>query len=306
VPKFADIITGPEHLMGVKAVWGESRAPIMCFGSRGDPNDSPNKHFQAAKSVADRAAKTPFMVTLGGGRKVPEDLDGRVLEVARATGVWGETRAFIGETSIYPDLQEWPVAVVLSEVYRIEGGPHINRDLGFADRDILTNAFDGVIRREKHIEQLWRALAGISVEQRRDLLALPGFVDRGKVIRVGSFYPKVSYSSPEGKEIWRKVKLRERDPLLRKNALCRNRSVNGGRIKCESCDFSDEASAVFDAHHLTPLAVGLRETRLDDLAILCPICHRLAHLLGPDRLNPLRPSDVRVARLKRGHFGPHS
>lgn len=305
MPKFADIIAGPDLLMGVKAVWGESRAPIMCFGSRGDPDDSPNKHFQAAKSVADRATRTPFMVTLGGGRKVPDRLDGRVVEIARATGVWGETKAFVGGTSIYPNLEEWPVAVVLSEVYRIEGEPHLNRDLGFADRDILTNAFDGVIRREKHIDALWRALADYNVEQRRDLLVLSGFVDPGKVVRVGSLYPKVAPGSLEGKEIWKKVKLRERDPRLRAAAIAENRSLNGGRIKCEACDFVDEASAVFDAHHLTPLAVGLRETRVDDLAVLCPICHRLAHLLAPDRLNPLTPSAVRDARLKRSILTAH-
>lgn len=291
--------------MGVKAVWGESRAPIMCFGSRGDPDDSPNKHFQAARSVADRSTRTPFFVTLGGGRKVPENLDGRGVEVVRATGVWGETKVFVGGTSIYPDLEEWPVAVVLSEVYRIEGSPHLSHDLGFADRKILSNAFDGVVRPEKLVDALWLALAECRVEQRRDLLSLSGFADPGRVVRVGSIYPKIAAGSLEGKEIWKQVKLRERDPRLRADAIAANRGLNAGRLKCEACGFTDEASAVFDAHHRTPLAVGLRETRVDDLAILCPICHRLAHLLATDKLNPLSPDDVRAARLVRGHITAH-
>lgn len=303
MPAFCEVVPSPDLLMGVKAVWGESRAPIMCFGSRGDASDSPNKHFQAAKSVADRAAITPFMVTLGGGRKVPSALDGRVVEVVRATGVWGDTKSFVGGTEVYPDLEEWPVAVVLTEVYRVIGTPHLNSDLDFPDRDILTNAFDGVIRRQAHIEALWTALQDYELEQRRDLLVLANFFDPGKVVRVGTLYPKVTFASSEGKEIWKTTKARERDLRLRKAALDQNRQRNGGLLACEACDFSDSRSALFDAHHMTPLAVGLRVSRVDDLAVLCPTCHRIAHFIVEDRLSPLSPAAVRALRDTLAHGG---
>jgi len=45
----------------------------------------------------------------------------------------------------------------------------------------------------------------------------------------------------------------------------------------DSCNFADAAGSMFDAHHLRPLAVGARESRLDDLVVLCPTCHGWAH-----------------------------
>ena len=47
---------------------------------------------------------------------------------------------------------------------------------------------------------------------------------------------------------------------------------------------SDTLALMFDAHHLQPLAVGIRESRVDDLVVLCPTCHRWAHAKAEDKL----------------------
>lgn len=68
----------------------------------------------------------------------------------------------------------------------------------------------------------------------------------------------------------------ERDPSVRKAALKRY----GQRCMC--CGFVPKTSNQLDVHHLIALASGtVRQTRLEDLAVLCANCHRLAHSVEP-------------------------
>lgn len=55
---------------------------------------------------------------------------------------------------------------------------------------------------------------------------------------------------------------------------------------------------MFDSHHLDPLACGIRESRIDDFAVLCPTCHRWAHVHGVDRLQPLAVNELRAVRIE--------
>ncbi|MER8536669.1 HNH endonuclease [Mesorhizobium sp. M1005] len=55
---------------------------------------------------------------------------------------------------------------------------------------------------------------------------------------------------------------------------------------------------MFDAHHLQPLAAGNRESRVDDLVVLCPTCHRWAHAKAEDKLSPIAIHDVAEAMAK--------
>ena len=59
------------------------------------------------------------------------------------------------------DLAQWPIAMVLHDVYDIEGHPRLVEDLGLEDRTILVNAFDTVRRPEQKVERLWQARAAI-------------------------------------------------------------------------------------------------------------------------------------------------
>ena len=89
----------------------------MCFGSRGDALAKDRAHFAQARSVAEKAMLRPYFITIGGGEHVPDELNGRVLELVKATGVFGETRAFVRDSELLEWLSQWPVAVVVSEIY---------------------------------------------------------------------------------------------------------------------------------------------------------------------------------------------
>jgi 5-methylcytosine-specific restriction enzyme A len=70
-----------------------------------------------------------------------------------------------------------------------------------------------------------------------------------------------------------------------------------GRLVCEACGFDFESTygelgrGFAECHHLRPLADGVRETRLRDLAIVCSNCHRMIHR----RLSLLSIEELRAA-----------
>ena len=293
-----DVVTTPDNLMGVKAVWGRSSEGIMCFGSRGDAILKNRGHFSQARITAERAQTQPYFLTIGGGEQVPDDLRGRVLELVRATGVYGETTAFVRDEDLRARLAQWPVAIIASEVYTLCGEPRLIEDLGFPDRRILANAYDSVIRDDDQIQELWEALADWKVERRWDVLPPVGFRDPGKVQMYGSMYPKLESTSAEGKRVWKLSREIERSPKLKQEVKALNRAKNGGVLVCEACDFTDGLDSMFDAHHLQPLAAGNRESRVDDLVVLCPTCHRWAHAKAHDELSPLP-----VTEISRGMSG---
>jgi len=74
-----------------------------------------------ARSTAEKAIAQPYLVSIGGGDDAPSELRGRVLELIRVTGVFGETKAFVEDEEYLVRLARWPVAVVTSEVYEIVG-----------------------------------------------------------------------------------------------------------------------------------------------------------------------------------------
>lgn len=286
-----EVAGGEDHLMGVKAVWGRSNEPVMCFGSRGNPALRDNAFFSVARATAERALTRPYFLTIGGGREVPNELAGRVLELVRATGVYGETNAFVRDPDLRKRLAAWPVAIVVSEVYLVVGEPRLVEDIGLPDRRILTNAFDAVVRPDD-VARLWRALENHELRRRWDIPPLPYFRDPQKVRQCGTHYPQVRASSTEGKRIWKQSVEIERDPRLARAAKDANRSLHGGELVCSACGFRDRLDKMFDAHHLDPLACGIRETRVDDLAVMCPTCHRWVHAKSPDLLTPLAVSVV--------------
>jgi 5-methylcytosine-specific restriction protein A len=294
---FGEVAESIDQIMGVKAVWGTSSEPVMCFGSRGDEGAKDRLHFMQARSAAEKAIARPYLVTIGGGERVSGELRGRVLELVRVTGVYGETKAFVRDPGLLSLLAQWPVATVLSEVYGIEGQPHLVDDLGFPDRAILANAYDGVLRDEERLEQLWKVLKDRPVTRRWDIRPLPGFRDPGKVQLCGSLYPNVPSSSSEGRRILQEVKVAERDRELSKSVKEQNRCRNGGQIVCDGCDLRDETRALFDAHHLDPLGTGPRWSKPENFAVLCPTCHRWAHCKANDVLQPLSISDLRAVRI---------
>jgi len=91
----------------------------------------------------------------------------------------------------------------------------------------------------------------------------------------------------EGRLLYRRHRLRERDPKIvkRKKAAVLKST---GRLACEACDldfgerYGQRGEGFIECHHTQPLAEsGETVTRLDDLVLLCSNCHRMVHLRRP-------------------------
>jgi 5-methylcytosine-specific restriction protein A len=91
-------------------------------------------------------------------------------------------------------------------------------------------------------------------------------------------------SVKEGQVLYKLHKVRERN---RKIVEAKKRKVlkDKGELKCEACSFDFEkiyggmGKGYIECHHLTPLSNFQvnKDTRLDDLALLCSNCHRMIH-----------------------------
>jgi 5-methylcytosine-specific restriction protein A len=92
----------------------------------------------------------------------------------------------------------------------------------------------------------------------------------------------------EGRILTRTHMLRERKPKLRAAKKKKVRDETG-RLACEGCDldfqerYGERGKDFIECHHIRPLSTlrpGQR-TSLDDLALLCPNCHRMVHVRRP-------------------------
>jgi Rad3-related DNA helicase len=73
----------------------------------------------------------------------------------------------------------------------------------------------------------------------------------------------------------------ERDPAVRRAAL----NHYGRKCMNPACGFIPKVDSQLDVHHLDPIAEGQRRTRIEDVAVLCANCHRLAHATEPPTRN---------------------
>lgn len=105
------------------------------------------------------------------------------------------------------------------------------------------------------------------------------------------------YEAEEGRLLFRKHRRYERDRKLvaRKRADVLKKT---GRLACEVCDFDSseeygEGVVVIDVHHVLPLhKIGESKTRLTDLALVCPTCHRVIHAHKPF----ITPAELKARR----------
>jgi 5-methylcytosine-specific restriction enzyme A len=95
----------------------------------------------------------------------------------------------------------------------------------------------------------------------------------------------------EGRIVWRWHRQRERAP---RKAAEKKAKMRGdlGELRCEVCGFSETDVAkrfgaltgdIFKCHHTKPLHLltGTTKTRIADLTVLCPTCHRSLHRIEP-------------------------
>lgn len=105
-----------------------------------------------------------------------------------------------------------------------------------------------------------------------------------KVAKIENDETSETDSVKEGQVLYKLHKVRERD---RKIIEAKKKKVltDKGDLKCEACAFDFEKTygemgkGYIECHHLIPLfhfQVN-KETKLDDLALLCANCHRMIH-----------------------------
>jgi len=99
----------------------------------------------------------------------------------------------------------------------------------------------------------------------------------------------------EGQIVVRLHKTRERDSQLvtkKKNSILKL----SGFLSCQACGINFEKAFgssqfnVYECHHILPLhTTGDTKTSINDLVLLCPTCHRIAHRIKPwPTLNDLK------------------
>ncbi len=115
--------------------------------------------------------------------------------------------------------------------------------------------------------------------------------------------PPLDVAAEEGGVLLRSHIVRERDRKLRGKKLDAV-VASGGKIACEVCELNPAVAypgvadprSLVDVHHIVPLHVtGKTTTRLADLVVLCPSCHRAVHASRPW----LTPEQLRDVYSKR-------
>jgi 5-methylcytosine-specific restriction protein A len=89
----------------------------------------------------------------------------------------------------------------------------------------------------------------------------------------------------EGEAAERKLNIRKRCAQLAASFIKLRRKND--QLYCDDCSFDPatrvppgiDPRSLLDAHHLHPIEAGIRRSTIDDFALLCPTCHRLAHLV---------------------------
>lgn len=242
--------------------------------------------------VARRSVTKPYIIAIGGGRQVRDGFRGRVVNIARAGTVYGDTATLLDDPVEIQRLVRWPVAITLHDVWRLRGDPLMIEDLGMPDRLVLEGAVDGVVRHDARVEALWEALADWPI----DLASLPqpaNFFDTGvPVLATNGRRPLIDggVGSNEGKRVWKTQLAIERRSEISRAAKRLSADRHGTPI-CAACEFAHTDFGMFDAHHPNPLSAGERQTLAEHLIVLCPTCHRRAH--RKDKLVPYTLAELR-------------
>jgi len=132
--------------------------------------------------------------------------------------------------------------------------------------------------------KLDRAMWKEYVHRPDDLAALAALLRSASVAATGnSSMDEEEDTFPEGRLLYGVHKSRERNPALRQRKIKQVRD-RFGHLLCEACGtnlasrFGNPDLEVYECHHIVPLAkVGPRKSKVSDLALLCPTCHRVAH-----------------------------
>jgi len=149
-----------------------------------------------------------------------------------------------------------------------------------------STAAKGMTNAGRRAEQVWQRYADTPVVVHDLVTSI-----RAVAESVGPEYDAAKAPEPdegdvlEGRLIYRLHRRRERHPALRARKL-KELDKAGTRPACEVCGlvpesvFGPGSDQVLECHHLRPLRLGERSTRLADVALLCATCHRAIHAKG--------------------------
>jgi len=112
-----------------------------------------------------------------------------------------------------------------------------------------------------------------------------------------------SFKSKEGKILYSWVKSRERSPKLRNKKIATHLK-NNDSLSCEVCGFDFEfqygeiGKKYIECHHIVPLSLinVEKETKLEDLILICSNCHRIIHR---NKKQPIDPTELRKLIKRR-------
>ena len=185
---------------------------------------------------------------------------------------------------------------------RVQELSRLLRSLPYHNRAARKESFrnpDGVTFKLQNLRQVatGKGLANVSEMDRLVWKELGAFPDETKrlaeIIKAGIQIIEITGDSPdedvefaEGRVVTEAHKRRERSPKLRKKFIEKRRRL--GSLFCEICGSlelnTSYSEAMFEAHHILPLAAGLeRKTKLSDLSLLCANCHRMLHRAISDK-----------------------
>lgn len=111
--------------------------------------------------------------------------------------------------------------------------------------------------------------------------------------------PEISVIEGELRLITHLVKERNRKIINEK----KRQAIIDNSLQCEVCSFSFEQtyqSNFIECHHLNPIGeAGVRETKLEDLALVCSNCHRMLHTKFDGKFLSISELKTRVKSLQK-------
>lgn len=158
----------------------------------------------------------------------------------------------------------------------------------------------GMSRSSKLDKAIWEEFSGDALKVRAESQLIRNAIKLGSggVGQAASAAEEIE--AEEGGLVLKLHKRRERNRKLVKAKL--DAASAAGPLSCEVCSFDfqsaygDLGEGYIEVHHLNPvhlLKPGMK-TRLDDLALLCANCHRMAHR---------RSATVPIEELKAAYKG---
>lgn len=198
---------------------------------------------------------------------------------------------------------------LLNKMHRLSGGeitPTFRNPSGVYMKLMNIRAIDPTFTKQGKVgmnkggdlvKVIWAEYAGKTAELKRNARSIRNAVSNANEIEVAKLPTVDLYEGEEGGVVLSLHRRYERDRKLSEKKKTAARTL--GALSCEACGFDFEKTYgdlglnFIEVHHTKPvhsLAAGTK-TKLDDLALLCSNCHRMAHR----KRTPLTLEEIRHA-----------